>query len=399
MSLLALAGTTYFWTRKQQVESLPAPLIETIPVPTITAIPERTPQALPIGVNPLQSSVVAAGEYLVRQQLANGELSYQVHILNHERAYAPLHLRLVAGTGALFSVCRVSGDDTFCDAGDRALAHYLGLLVSDPQRFKGTCLYTNGSCPLGGAALVVDAVYKRWQVTGSFALGEYDLLAASKDLGYFIVSMRRPGGGFYHAFDPHVGGMADPDYFSASFPGAGVSALLQLYEMSGNDFWLQQAREVHAYMITQPVTEDHWHSYAFSLLARLDVLSQADQSYAREIADAIIAGQVRSLNPVNSSISTATKVEALSALAQALYLSGAEHAWLEREIRPFIVFVQARQLPRNNCNFDPGDERLERYTGGVFNSCEDPTIRVDGVQHWINGLTMFLEYRALSGTK
>jgi hypothetical protein len=44
------------------------------------------------------------------------------------------------------------------------------MLVSDPQNFKGTCLYTNGGCPLGGAALTIDAIYKRWQASGGFIL-------------------------------------------------------------------------------------------------------------------------------------------------------------------------------------------------------------------------------------
>jgi hypothetical protein len=119
-------------------------------------------------------------------------------------------------------------------------------------------------------------------------------------LGYFIVSMRKADGGFYHSFDPHFKGTVDPDYFVIYFPGESLYALLQLHEMTGNEFWLKQAREVNDYMITQPVTEDHWHSYAFSMLARLDGLGKADQAYANQIANTIIAGQVRSLDPQNT---------------------------------------------------------------------------------------------------
>src|SRR6266542_2041118 len=98
--------------------------------------------------------------------------------------------------------------------------------------------------------------------------------------------------------------------------------------MTGNEFWLKQAHEVNAYLISQPVTEDHWHSYAFSQLARLDSLTREDKAYAEQIARTIIAGEVRSLHPKNNSISTATKVEGLSALAQAFYLSGEKYEWL-----------------------------------------------------------------------
>lgn len=391
---LGLISATYFWVNENQnAEIVETPIA--IPPPVSTPATVRVPEIIPIGDNPLKDSVIAAGEYLARQQLPNGELAYQVDILTNERSYTPSYVRLVAGTGALYTVCRVSGDSKYCEAGDRALDHYLELLVNDPGKFKGACLYTNGGCPLGGAALTIDAVYKRWQATGGFILEDRDLLADALDLGYFIASLRRPDGGFYHSFDPHFAGSVDPDYFVTYFSGESLYALLELYEMTGDDFWLAQAREANEYMTAQPVTEDHWHSYAFAMFARLDSLTRADRAYMEQIAQTVIDGQVRSLNPANTSISTATKIESLAALAQALVLSNGDHKRLDRDIRPFITFVLARQLPDNNCNLDVSDEMIRRYEGGVFSSCEDPSIRIDGVQHWINGVTAFLEYQSL----
>jgi hypothetical protein len=170
---------------------------------------------------------------------------------------------------------------------------------------------------------------------------------------------------------------------------------MDIYEMTGNEFWLKQAHEVNAYMISQPVTEDHWHSYAFSKLAQLDSLTREDKTYAEQIAKTITAGEVRSLNPKNTSISTATKVEALAALAQAFYLSGAKHEWLDPEIRTFITFVQARQLPDNNCGWDISKEISKKVGGGIFSSCDEATIRIDGLQNWINGVTAYLEYQSM----
>ena len=162
--------------------------------------------------------------------------------------------------------------------------------------------------------------------------------------------------------------------------------------MTGNEFWLTQAREVNDFMLTQTVTEDYAHAYAFALFARMEELSKADQAYARQIADLILAGQIRSLNPVNSSTSTATKIEALASIAQAFALSDMEHAWLDPEIKTFITFVQARQFPANDCNITLTKFMIDNYSGGLFTTCEDPSIRVDGVQHWVNGMTSYLEY-------
>lgn len=398
ISLLTLVFVAFFLRNGEETSPEVQPTIE-IALPTQTAVPAHAPAIIPIGNNSLKNAVISAGDYLVRQQLANGELPYQVNVLTDDRSSTPSYIRLAGGTGSLYTVCRVSGDSSYCRAGDRALGHYLIMLLTDPERFKGACLYTNGICPLGGAAAMIDAIYKRWQATGSVMLAERDLLAAAVDMGYFIVSMRRPDGGFYHSFDPHFEGTVDPDYVSPTFNGESLYALLQLYEMTDNEFWLEQARDVNDSLLAQPATEDYGHSYAFAMLARLDELTKADYTYARQIADLVIAGQVRSLNPVNSSISTASKLEALSALAQAFALADADHARLEREIRTFITFVQARQLPASDCNFDITGEMKRRYKGGVFASCEDPSIRVDGVQRWINGLTAYLEYQALVGDK
>ncbi|MFN3491850.1 MAG: hypothetical protein ACK40V_06485, partial [Anaerolineales bacterium] len=329
--------------------------------PAPTALPLHTPEIISIEDSPLKKSIIEAGKYVVRQQLPNGELAYQVNIINDDRAYAPSDIRLMAGAGSLYTVCRVSGDMKYCNAGDLALTHYLENLISDSQTFKGACFYTNGACPLGGAALTIDAVYKRWQATGGLTLADRNLISTAIDLGYFIISMRKPDGGLYHSFDPHFGGMVDENYFVGTFNGESLAALLQIYEMTKNDFWLTQAHELNDYMMTQPVTEDHQHSYAFALFARLDKLNDKDIDYANQIANLIIAGQIRSLNPINTSISTATKIEALSFLAQAFYLSNVDAEWLEREIHAFITFVSARQLPNNNCNFEITDEIIEKY--------------------------------------
>ena len=397
--LFVLAGVLFFVLNRKSPE---------VPVPSAVATgvsltpivtPARIPETISIADGVLKDSVIAAGDYLVRQQLPNGELSYQVDFITGERTFSPSHVRLMAGTGSLFTVCRISSDLKYCNAGDLALEHYLELLVSDAARFRGTCFYTEGNCQLGGAALTVDAIYKRWQATGDFFLQDRNLLNTAIELGYFIVSMRKPEGGFYHAFDPYFGGTVDPDFYVTYSLGQSLLALTDLHEMTGNEFWLTQAHEVNAFMISQQATEDHWHSYALSKLARLDSLTKEDKSYAEQIAKTVIVGEVRSLNQKNTSISTATKVEALAALAQAFYLSGVKHEWLDPEIRTFITFVQARQLPDNNCNWDISKEIIKNFGGGIFSSCEETTIRIDGLQNWINGVTAYLEYQSMIKVK
>jgi hypothetical protein len=389
--LLALAGF-FFFSRGETTPD--APPVPSASVPSAQP-PSRLPQTFPIPDGDLKESVIAAGDYLVRQQLPNGELSYQVDFMIGERAYSPSHVRLMSGTGALYTVCRVSKDLKYCEAGDLALDHYLEALVTDPERFRGTCLFAEGICPLGGAALTVDTIYKRWQATGDFSLQERNLLGTAVELGYFILSMRKPDGGFYYALDPHFNASADSDFYMTHAASQSLLAILDLYDMTGNEFWLEQARKVNDNLISQPVTEDHWHAYAFSKLAQVDSLSKADQAYAKQIAQTIIDGEVRSLNPKNTSISSATKLEGLAALAQAFHLSDVASEWLDPEIRAFVTFVQARQIPNNDCNWGMDNEVVAEFGGAIFSSCDEPSIRIDALQNWVNGATAYLEYRGM----
>ncbi len=61
-------------------------------------------------------------------------------------------------------------------------------------------------------------------------------------------------------------------------------------------------------------------------------------------------------------------------------------------MRAFITFVRARQLPDNDCNWMITEEMVTEFGGGIFSSCDEPSIRIDGLQNWINGVTAFLEY-------
>jgi hypothetical protein len=226
-------------------------------------------------------------------------------------------------------------------------------------------------------------------------MGGADLLDTALLLGENIASLRSADGSLIHSLDPHAGGTIDLVYSVPYFPGESLMALLELYEMTGDPYWLEQARQTNAYMLRQEVTEDHWHSYAFRLFALLDDLADDDIRYADEIGRVILDGQSR-LNVGSGSIGIATKVEALSALAVAFDEQGEPHEWLVPGLETFASFVMSHQLPDNRCDWT-GVSDLTRFEGGIYASCENPIIRVDGPQHWINGAATFLEYLRRTG--
>jgi hypothetical protein len=337
----------------------------------------------------LLASITAAGDYMVQYQEANGELLYRVDILDGKTNFNPSNIRLIAGTGSLFTVCRVTGDDKYCHAGDKALYHYLNNLTIDGgDLFGGSCFTSGGTCKIGGAALAVDAIYKKWQATGETTIGDHDLMVTALAFGEHMIWMRNNDGGFYHRVDPDDG-TVDPEYFVVYFNGESLMALLQLYEMTNDDYWLEQAHEINEYMLEQSVTQDHWHAYAFSFFAKLASLSEGDIEYATKISEKII-NSPWNLTKDHSTISTATKVEALAAIAQAFKDAGEDYEWLTPAVKAHADFIMDRQLPNNFCDFD--SDLIEPYLGGIYYNCEEPYIRVDGLQHWINGAAAYLDY-------
>jgi hypothetical protein len=145
-------------------------------------------------------------------------------------------------------------------------------------------------------------------------------------------------------------------------------------------------------MLAQPVDQDHWHAYAFSLFAKMDLLTKKDITYATRIGEAVLQGEKASLAHTGSSISTATKLEATAALGLSLALSETPHEWLAPEMEKFAQYVMGRQLPENDCGWITSAEMNVNYAGGIYLNCNDPIIRIDGLQHWINGAAAYLEY-------
>ena len=337
----------------------------------------------------LIESIRAAGDYIVKYQLESGALTYRIDLLDNNRDYSPSHIRLIAGTGALFNVCRVTGDEKYCQAGDKALAYYLTRVTDGGDLFEGACFYSAGYCKIGGAALAVDAIYKRWLATGEIEMKGENLLDVALELGDNMVWMERPNRGFYHKLDPFTGKI-DPTYYVVYFNGESLMALMELYQMTGDKYWLEQALEINDYMLTQKITQDHWHAYAFRFFAQLDTLTEEDQEYAEKIARAIINYE-QNLDPDHSTISTATKVEALAAIAMAYHFAGVDTDWLDPAILAHAEFIMARQLPNNLCGYRNNPD-IDALNGGIYYNCETPYIRIDGLQHWINGASTYLEY-------
>lgn len=381
LAVFVLVGVT----TPQEIAGLFAPRPHRVDVEALRAAAPSTTEEWE---EALTASIAAGGDYLVRHQLSNGELPYELYVVDGQDYVEPSGIRLVAGAGSLFTVCRVTGDQAYCRAGDAALARYFGHVV-EREGMPGACFYSEGMCRVGGSALAIDVVHKRWRATGDTTLDGTDLLDTALQLGENLSWLRQDDGSLLHGFDPHTG-LVNFTYHDRFFTGESLMATLELYEMTGDPRWLEEARETNAYMLRQEVTRDHWHAYSFWYLARLDDLTEADVGFANDVGQAFGEVQMTWRSDL-SAISAASMVEGSAALALALEAQGEPHEWLVPELENFALYVMAHQLPDHPCQW-PETADFSGLEGGIISTCEDPAIRIDGVQHWINGADTFLEY-------
>jgi hypothetical protein len=262
-------------------------------------------------------------------------------------------------------------------------------MVVEPANAPGACFQEHGWCWLGATSLTIDTIYKRWQATGSTTLDGVDLLPTAEALGEFLTTLRRENGDLIYAYDPYAGRpvLSHSDPFAS---GESEMALLELYEMTGDPAWLEEARLTNAYKLREEVSADHWLAYSFNLLARLDELSEEDIARAREIGEVTLERQY-SLTPDVSTIGIGSNVEALANVALALHTAGEEHTWLRPGLEAFAQYAMSHQLPNHDCDWSDALD-LTRVAGGIYGTCEEQLIRVDGTQHWINGAASYLQY-------
>ena len=188
-------------TTPQEIAGLFAPRPRRVDVAALRA---SAPSTTEEWEEALTASIAAGGDYLVKHQLSNGELPYELYVVDGQDYVEPSGIRLVAGAGSLFTVCRVTGDQEYCQAGDAALARYFGHVV-EREGMPGACFYSEVMCREGGSALAIDVVHKRWRATGDTTLDGTDLLDTALQLGENLSWLRQDDGSLLHGFDTPAG--------------------------------------------------------------------------------------------------------------------------------------------------------------------------------------------------
>ncbi len=246
---------------------------------------------------------------------------------------------------------------------------------------------------LGGTALAVIAL------RGAMALDASVISVADlQAMGAFLLFMQKEDGAFHSKYV--VGDGFDSSFHSLYYPGETMLALTMLYDVDGDQKWLDAALRSAAQLVqsrigTEDWPADHWMMLSsLPLLERYDVVANpaisADDLRAHvEVMGTKIMSDQRKVSYFTSqprSTPTATRLEGLSALAQIQAVEdGTVAPGLRESIEGGLAFLMRCQL-----------REAGAHRGGMPRNCSEDAkskrrgeeIRIDYVQHYLSALLL-----------
>lgn len=306
-------------------------------------------------------------------------------------------VRHAGTTYALFQAYGLLGDESVFATADAAASYIRKSTVPVRNAGRAYLDIQNGDTSLGGQGLALVALTERRRVTRQTDAD--NLIHAMGDFLLWMEMEEHPGR-YYNSYK-HRGGvrLETPDV--VYYPGEALLALTRLAEQFPDGPYLDAANRAAKFLVYErdgdiPKTgkiprHDHWLTIALSELYRLN----DDEGYATVAylqADAMIASQytakdddpdkiggTRSDGPI-SNTSTATKGEAIVAAWGLAKFKGEDEAVKRFELgaqRNAQFQMRVQYTAENTKNFDRPDLTI----GGWAAAIDDPTIRIDYVQH------------------
>jgi len=348
-------------------------------------------------------TALAAG-WLERAQRPTGVFYYVYDpVSNAYETSVYNEVRHAGTTYALFQAYGLLGDETVLGVAEGACDWIRRSTV--PVRTAGRAFLDirSGDTSLGGQALALIALLERRRVTGDTSVD-----ALIEELAKFLLWMEMDdrSGRFYNSYKPKTGmRLETPDV--VYYPGEALLALTRLTEQFPAGSYIDVAKRAADFLVHRRdgdlassgkvPREDHWLTIALSELYRLE----SDADYAKVAylqAETMIGNQYTAadgnperiggarsgISPVNYT-STATKGEAIVA-AWGLATFTDDREAIGR------ISLGAQRNAQFQMRVQYTAENTRRFVeparaiGGWGANSEDPSIRIDYVQHNMSSL-------------
>jgi hypothetical protein len=379
--------------------------IEAVPaggpaLPSVRAnvdLPEITPELL-------RDRIALAAGYLVRETDGEGSITYEYQA-DEDKTGDDYNMLRHAGTAySMAQAYRLLGDPAILEATKRAYGYYVKKMKED-RRHPGEWFVLDGRrAKLGGAGLGLCMMVEMEKA----APGSVDR-ELMMGLARHIERMQLPNGDFDSFYDWDGKGVSE--HRSTFYPGEAILGLVRLYQLTGDEHWLDVAEKGADYMVgprwvslgirfyTPP---DAWLIQALEEMDRVRP-DGARTEQAFRIAEVIAGNKLMDpertppdmlgadLSGLGGLPNAATAGSYGEALAAAARLEARRRPGEERH-RTFAMrnasFQLRNQFTTLNSYYLPNPARA---LGGFRLKPDDAEIRNDYVQHNLSGLFGLLD--------
>jgi hypothetical protein len=344
----------------------------------------------------LIQSAKSGGDYLKRSVRPDGSFVYLYQPRTEKTPEAYNILRHAGTVYSMLELYEITGDDDLLQATRRAIEYLIRSIR--PCQLGGetlACVVEGNNVKLGGNALAVVALAKYTGINN-----DQNYMPTLLKLARWIQRSQRENGEFFPHKQSYPAGEA-PDFVSQYYPGEAILALMRIYELNGDESFLDSAERGAQYLINirdknladSELNHDHWLLYALNELYRYKP-NPLYLNHSMRIARAIRESQVRNpkypdwfggyYRPPRST-PTATRSEGLYAAYQ-----------LARDFGDPEDAEQILQSLENGIRFQLQTQfrpesvlylkKPQRALGGFHSSLTNFEIRNDYVQHNISSI-------------
>lgn len=344
---------------------------------------------------PLLSSLISdASRYLTRQVCPDGLFVYGYHPCFDRQINAYNTLRHASTTYAMIEAYELTQDEELRCAIERSLKKMTHDFIKQVDLADGTpaafLTERNLEIKLGGNAVALLALAKHAQVFGTEANAA---LMARLAEGICFMQDRKSGAFRHVLMFPTL--ETREQYRTIYYEGEAAFALMRLYELTGDQKWLDSVEMAFGHFIANNYARhhDHWLGYCVNELTRYRPREEYFRFAIDNVADY--------LDFVATRITTfPTLLELMMATSQTLTrlnsLPGLRHLLGLVDLKKFEKALDKRVHHLLNGHFWPEYAMFmrnpERILGSFFIRHHAFRVRIDDVEHYLSGLIAYKAY-------